>query len=223
MLKASAILGMQVISLYEGQVEGYVKNLIFSQDHKKLVKLIICSDKTEDKQYILKTKDIFKINDVIFIKNSTLISFAQNQEDNSPINLNAYLCDGVSLGKIIDIEIDEKFYVNKYVTSLSETCNSIAKINKHLVVFNTENSTLKTYLFKPRQSAITNTQSVTSSTKTVLTSNTINYNFLLGRKVCRDILTFNNQLLIKNGTLVTEKIVQIAKQNGKLRELALNI
>ena len=42
-------------------------------------------------------------------------------------------------------------------------------------------------------------------------------------EVTKDILSFNNEMLIKNGTTVTERIVQIAKQNGKLRELALNI
>ena len=220
MLKASTILGMQVISLFEGQVEGYVKNLIFSKDYKKLKTLIICNDKFEDKQFTLKTNDIFKINDVIFIKNQTFIVSSTNEQDNSPINLNAFQADGKSLGSLNDVILDDKFNVIKFITNLNEVSNSIAKINNNLIIFNTDEILLKLYLFKPKQKlrVINN-----SSTKTVILNNTLNYNFLLGRKVTKDILSFNNEMLIKNGTTVTERTVQIAKQNGKLRELALNI
>ena len=222
MLKASTILGMQVISLFEGQVEGYVKNLIFSDNHKKLKRLIICNDKLEENQLILDTNNIFKINDVILIKNKTVLLASVNEKDNSPINLNAFQVNGKNLGKLTDIELDENFNVVRYLTSTNEVVTSIANISSSLVIFNSDDITIKPYLFKPKNK-VKLTDFTNNSPKTVVLSNTINYNFLLGRKVTKDIFTFNNEMLIKNGTTVTEKIVQLAKQNRKLRELALNI
>ncbi len=217
-MKASNIVGMEVINLYEGQVDGYVKNLLFTKDYKKVNALIIYSDKL-DKQFLLRVKNIYKINDVLFIKNSTAYSENNSFEDNSPINLPAYQSDGVDLGVITDAELDEKFNVSNFITSTKVVKNNIAKITNQLVIFNCENFEIKTYRFAPKVKEIKQQNTTITSNATPNTNN----NFLVGRKVTKDIFSFNNELLVKAGTTVTERIVRIARLNGKLRELALNL
>lgn len=46
-------------------------------------------------------------------------------------------------------------------------------------------------------------------------------NYLVGRKVERNIYSFNHELIIKKNTRVTEKTIVTAKSHSKLKELAL--
>lgn len=46
-------------------------------------------------------------------------------------------------------------------------------------------------------------------------------NFLIGRKVQRNIYSFNHELIIKKNTRVNEKTILIAKSHSKLKELTL--
>lgn len=217
MFKATNIIGVQVISVYEGQVEGYVKNLIFSSDYKKLKSIIVCDSKIEEKQYMLDVKDILSLQDIVLIKNSSILKGVSNQQDNSPINLPAFLTSGKKLGIISDVILDEKFSIFKFETSEGEAENNIAKISKDLILFNNGDTNIKYYNCKPKQEKISAITTVSNQ------SASINIPFLIGKKVIKDIFTFNNEIIIKNGNVVTEKVIQLAKINGKLRELALSI
>lgn len=46
-------------------------------------------------------------------------------------------------------------------------------------------------------------------------------NFLIGRKVTKNIYSFNHELIIKKNTRVTEKTIVIAKSHSKIKELSL--
>lgn len=46
-------------------------------------------------------------------------------------------------------------------------------------------------------------------------------NFLIGRKVLRNIYSFNHELIIKKNTRITEKTILNAKSHSKLKELTL--
>ncbi len=46
-------------------------------------------------------------------------------------------------------------------------------------------------------------------------------NFLIGRKVLRNIYSFNHELIIKKNTRITEKTILNAKSHSKLKELSL--
>ena len=216
-MKASNIIGMEVINLYEGQVDGYIKNLIFGDNYKKIRGFIVYSDKL-DKEFYLNIKRIYKINDIVFTKNASVYEENGTQNTNSPINLPAYSSDGKNLGVIVDIEVDENFNVINFITANNDYIrNDIAKITNSLVIFNNETLCIKTSAFAPRNKTIKKEASSTN----IVTN--FNKSFLIGRKTTKDIFTFNNELLVKSGTIITERIVNIARLNGKLRELALNI
>ena len=47
----------------------------------------------------------------------------------------------------------------------------------------------------------------------------MNYNFLINRKVSRNIVNFNGEIIIKENQIINSKILDIARINGKIREL----
>lgn len=53
-------------------------------------------------------------------------------------------------------------------------------------------------------------------------SSTTKNNFLIGRKVQKNIYSFNHELIIKKNTRITEKIILLAKSHSKFKELSLN-
>ncbi|MBQ0017404.1 MAG: PRC-barrel domain-containing protein [Clostridiales bacterium] len=46
-------------------------------------------------------------------------------------------------------------------------------------------------------------------------------NFLIGRKVAKNIYSFNHEIIIRKNTRITDKTILIAKSHSKLKELAL--
>lgn len=53
-------------------------------------------------------------------------------------------------------------------------------------------------------------------------SSTTKNNFLIGRKVQKNIYSFNHELIIKKNTKINEKIILLAKSHSKFKELSLN-
>lgn len=47
----------------------------------------------------------------------------------------------------------------------------------------------------------------------------MNYNFLINRKVSKNIVNFNGEIIIKENQIINSKILDIARINGKIREL----
>ena len=55
---------------------------------------------------------------------------------------------------------------------------------------------------------------------TILPQRTVaNFNFLLNRKVSKNIVNFNGEIIIKENQIINSKVLDIAKNNGKIREL----
>ena len=54
------------------------------------------------------------------------------------------------------------------------------------------------------------------------TQSTTKNNFLIGRKVQKNIYSFNHELIIKKNTKINEKIILLAKSHSKFKELSLN-
>lgn len=85
-----------------------------------------------------------------------------------------------------------------------------------------ENATNETY------SQIKDTEQSQKSKRTILLgeqclpkSSTTKNNFLIGRKVQKNIYSFNHELIIKKNTKINEKIILLAKSHSKFKELAL--
>ena len=72
MKKVSNIISSYVVSIYDGQIEGIVSNILFN--NKKRAKYLIISQ--NDEQFlVLDTKDIFKLGD----GNTTRKCWTKNQ------------------------------------------------------------------------------------------------------------------------------------------------
>ena len=113
MLKVSEIISTPVISLYEGECEGYIHNILFNTKSKKCTFFCI-SDNNDNIKKVINIKNIHSISkECAFVKNSSCLELENNFDsklsENVPIiNLNTYNLNGKYLGRSIDVAINSK-------------------------------------------------------------------------------------------------------------------
>lgn len=106
MKKISDILGKPVLSLYEGETEGIINNVIFDKNVKKLKWIILFEDGEFQEEKIVNVNQIFSFGEnAVIIKNKGCLNLKEEiiTEENNPINNLVYTTTGCYLGKIKDV------------------------------------------------------------------------------------------------------------------------
>lgn len=230
MSKVSNIISSYVVSVYNGQIEGIVNNILFS--NKKQAKYLVISQ--NDEQFlVLETKDIYKTGEgAVIVKNSDVLSLMESSELKmkecfSPINSIVVSIDGNYIGHVSDIELDNKYNIKNFIVDGQVfDLNKVINISESAIIINTLDIKTSLSKFKSKTKIVMGNERITNQTVSVMSNQTIlpnrtmlNYNFLIGRKVSKDILNFNGEIIIKENQTVNSKVLDIARINGKLREL----
>ena len=233
MWKVSNIISSFVVSVFNGQIEGVVSNILFNE--KKHAKYLIISQ--NDEQFlVLNTSDIYKLGDgAVIIKNSDCLNLMSNMELEiknyfSPINSIIVSVEGNFLGYVTDMELDEKFNILSFESSTKNNVNLSTVINiSESVIITSDNTLKKPKLsnFKPKYTIEKLAENSTQQTVEILTNSgailpnrtVANYNFLINRKVSKNIVNFNGEIIIKENQIINSKVLDIARINGKIREL----
>lgn len=230
MSKVSNIISSYVVSVYNGQIEGIVNNILFN--NKKQAKYLVISQ--NDEQFlVLETKDIYKTGEgAVIVKNSDVLSLMESSELKmkecfSPINSIVVSIDGNYIGHVSDIELDNKYNIKNFIVDGQVfDLNKVINISESAIIINTLDIKTSLSKFKSKTKIVISNERITNQTVSVMSNQTIlpnrtmlNYNFLIGRKVSKDILNFNGEIIIKENQTVNSKVLDIARINGKLREL----
>lgn len=230
MSKVSNIISSYVVSVYNGQIEGIVNNILFN--NKKQAKYLVISQ--NDEQFlVLETKDIYKTGEgAVIVKNSDVLSLMESSELKmkecfSPINSIVVSIEGNYIGHVSDIELDDKYNIKNFIVDGQVfDLNKAINISESAIIINTLDIKTSLSKFKSKTKIVIGNERITNQTVSVMSNQTIlpnrtmlNYNFLIGRKVSKDILNFNGEIIIKENQTVNSKVLDIARINGKLREL----
>lgn len=232
MLYCNDLYTLSVLSLYEGELIGVVDKLYFDKNLKKLLQVEIVSN--NGVKLVLKTKNIYKIGkNAITIKNNQLVEIKDDNANlvSCPINSKVYSINGEYLGVIKEISVNDKYLTQKISLDNNNVLDvgNIASCGKNTVIFN-DGEKININKFLPQQSP--KTIKMEKHTKTVEIQPILkeekteqpkveNIEFLIGRRCKKDILNFNNEVLIKANGLVNKKNLKEIKKYGKLRELML--
>lgn len=230
----SNLIGKPIISIYNGQIEGYVKNLLFDKKLTKVVFLQFFDDNTQEEK-LLQTKTIYKFGqDAIIIKNDSEVIIDTVDISNyiNPINLEVYSLDGNKKGKIVDValnecKVDNLILQNNKVLAI----NNVLNVGKNVVILKNELKKVKITDFKNKTKFVkvnSNIKVEMQNGSTIITPQkpkkilTNNIDFLIGRKTNKNIYADNGELIVKKQTKVTSSIIDIVCKYGKLKELTSN-
>lgn len=228
---------LSVLSLYEGELLGRVDKLYFNKNLKKLIEIELIGE--NGAKIYLPTKNIYNIGkNAITVKNNQAVVLGEEKTSlcAAPVGSKAYSINGEFLGVISEISFDEKFQTSKIELENNKLLNvdNLASCGKNAVIFNMDDNKINLKKFTPpkpplelkTQNAVpvatlpTEGRGVVpvESGKLIVEQNA---DFLVGRKCLKDIVSFNNETLIKGNSIITKKSLKEIIKFGKLRELML--
>lgn len=237
MYNTKNLIGLPVLSLYEGELNGNITNVYFDKKLKKVTGFSLADE--NELKYTLPTKNIYKIgkNAVTIKNNSCLILDLNNVEPNNvpaPFESKTYTIQGEYLGKISQITFDEKYCVNEILLDNEKTldCSNLASCSKNTILVYDKNTKINVSKFRTRapkffkskveqKVAILPTMESAPQDITLPTTTSNQPNFLIGREVTADIPLDDNKMLIRANSTITERVLAVATLNNKLKDLML--
>lgn len=210
------LLNKPIISIFDGKNCGKVQYALFNNMNKMFS--IVVNQNENFKAVDI--KDVFALNDCIMIRNSTKIMVHHSENTNSFLDKEVFTVLGKRIGKIVELVLDDKFYIDKIVTDKLEFSPKSIVTNKNIIIINNDNSHYKAFQFAPKTKiSIPNNQpqKVLITTKIPVKVNSKNH--LIGKKLFKDFISKNNIILARKNSIVTYSLLNIAKENNALFEL----
>ena len=227
------LISMPVISLYESCYLGIVKNVLFDSKLKKAVYIVIYDD-ISDEEKTLPVNKIYSIKDAVMIKNCSDTNLAINLELeletlNSLINLKVYTCLGQDMGRIKDVALDKNYKIINILLNNGECIDNknLLNIGKTAAIVADKNAKVNIEKFKVRViPELTDTDIVVKAMDTInpkkvtLPSRQVaNHRMLIDRKVSKNIIANNGEVIIKQNTKITSYVIELARSYGLLAQL----
>lgn len=238
----SEIRNKTILSINNAMLLGKIKGVYINKETKIPYSLGV---ESEDGYKSLKIKDIFCYNDIVTVLKDEMVGDLINPDEYVFIDIGSKVYDvkAFAIGTVDDLKLNP-ISLNACVIckDVFIRMHKVVCMQSDVILVNTQKKRLKKKTPLPKTVVVAKeipekeVIEAISDNKTVnvLESNQIlankaqnkkvisNYNFLLGRKILRDIVGINQELFAKKDTLITPKIISDAKASGKLVELSIN-
>lgn len=270
-MKVTEILSKPVISLVDSKTEGIIKSIAFDKSFKRAKWLVLFDNNEHLEDKALSIQDIYSLGEnAVVIKNADILnlylSCTKTDEVCLPINNSVYTTKGKFLGKVKDLILNDKYYIEKLILSTDEEVDikNILASGDDAVIVQADNENVNIANFKrKKKTSLNNTKTMQSTEQEVVILNNIenlnneneilintessetqaeaveipfnkpkykftnlapqtltaNFNFLIGRKMEKNIYSQNKELIARKNVKITQDIINKAKLHCKLREL----
>ena len=229
MSKISEIISKKVISLYDAKCVGTILNVIFDDNLKKIYGFIIL-DSDDDKKYKLFYKDVLNIlyGECIIKNNTVLEDIILDDYNSNPINKECFSIMGEYYGRVVDVE-----FIDNTIQNLILDCGKKINIkdiltNNEIIIINTEEKIIKKSTLVPKRKKIYNTDKiiVKIQEEQIPKKNEVQVipprfvaKSLIGKIAINTIIGLNNEIIIKKGELITNKVLEKARLHNVLNKL----
>ena len=155
----SELLQKPILSLYEGELLGNIKQVFFDKTRKKIKIFELISD--EEISYSLNPKSIYTIGKhAITIKNKQHLTLSLNENKDSqtplPFNVKVFTLQGEFLGLVKDYAVNDKFEIENIILDNQQLINicDIASCSNNSVItyYSGEHINIKTFRYRINKS-----------------------------------------------------------------------
>lgn len=236
MKKSQEIIGLPVFSIVDGKKIGQVKDLVINPEEGKLDFILVSNGSWYVGARVLPYKAVMGIGEhaVTTESQNQLSNIGDNSsastllQRNIEIKGNRVLTNkGNLIGVISEYEVDEntgKIVRLEYKTAQDETKTDVIEATDVLtygadVIVVRENQTSTDPGGIPQPENITPPVSG-GETDGAAFFKARQKQFLLGKKLIQDVKDVSGNILIAEGTLVTEEIINLAEQHNRFTELS---
>jgi sporulation protein YlmC with PRC-barrel domain len=212
---------LQVENIYRLGKVVIIKNSDLLEPIPNVEKEIVSNNPINKKCYSLSTEDYGIIKDIEIDENFQTKSILANQELKilDLISFNEILIFNDLGKKMIKSYFKPRFINNN---SNTQTVNILLKENNNSNNNEIEEKNDK-ILIKNEQNDDKDKKKFSFNISTSLPnkSYTENLSLLLGRKVTKNIMTQNNEIIARKNATITDKMLLVAKANQKIKELSI--
>lgn len=219
-MKASELIGSQVLSLSTATMCGTVCDIVPSPDLKRVKALGVFMNDDDDceKKYLDVAKVAAVADDVVTVKYEEALVMCYPAEAASPVNTPAYSERGESYGNVTDLDIDEKFnIVALYAQDRAFAPADVLTRSGDLVVFRLPGS--KTRIAKPKKKVPAPAVEKREPSSSVRITELRRYSFLLGKKLNSNVTDSVGETVATIGQAVTDEVIDRAKRRGAIARL----
>ncbi len=229
MEKASDYISKKVISIENGCVVGYVLDIIYDDDFKKIEKFVIVDDESEKTFSIIYDDIKSKNNECLMIENNNLLQLYFSENFSNPIGKSVFNKEGLFLGNVEDVLFCGKL-IKKIITNKCEIpVKFIFKVGKDCIIYGKRSKNTIRYDFKSKNNLpkvfieqinnnnfydLNKSKEIEKPIKLIA-----NEKILIGREAKADIFGYNNEIIIKKYEKITQNVIYKAKIHNKLNLL----
>ena len=232
MSKISEIISKQVVSLYEAKIVGTVVNVTFDEKLSKLKSFIVIDEDSEE-EYELSFKDVYAEKDSFVIKNQTKLKGVYFEAfSNNPINKICLSVEGEVLGKVTEIEVSGEDVTAIILNDESRVAPSDVLACESVLIINRGENKVKRAGFAPRakkvspDNIVVKIQEEESAFEEKIAPKPVQLvpprfvaKTLLGQISLKTIKGLNNEIIVKKGEQITNKVLERAKLHNVLNQL----
>ncbi len=154
MKKLSTLIGAHVHTIHTSLHCGYVFSFTLNKSQNKINSILIANDEL-DAVYSVQTNNVFAFDSLVILKNETALSVIADSYPETMLNAQVFNINGTNLGRVIDIEFDDSFTLQKIITTLTTfQPNKIISHNNGTVFINTTDTHYSLSSFKPSKKSI---------------------------------------------------------------------
>lgn len=233
MERLTEIISKKIISQEEGACVGYILCPLIDFQTMSVYAFLVC-DESEEKIKYLDYKSILAIQEYVMIKNSNMLTFGENMQNNSPIGKQVISANGINLGRVKEIYLNNK-KIQKLITEKCEICpQNISIWDGGYLIFSEKRIKRKKInkfqridkIIMQKVEIQNNKYAENKEIKNISVQLPYKANIssqkLLGKIAICDILGFNNELIVKKNEVITDRIITVAKKHNKLNHLLIN-
>lgn len=240
MISFSEVKGLDVLSKIDCSIVGRIENAFFDEYCKKIAYFVTSGDNPR----LIPPAEIKRFADVAVVEDAVSILNLEDADLTAlvgAVGKTVYTPFGVSKGEIIDCFFDEKGKVATFRTSSGEISPAEIRGVGDVVVLKENRKSRKRKVdfssFAAEDAPVSIQAETDKDGGAVIPAPTVSiavggdftppriigdYNFLLGRTLSADLLTYSGDLIAPANSFVTIDVVEKARANGKLLDLTLN-
>lgn len=225
MAQLSETISLPVYSINDRKKIGSVENVLLCNNK---IKYYVVYDEDNNIKYLLSPNKIYgKTHQAITIRNIQSTTLMDNEEKNiacliNPINSSLVSTAGKIYGKVKDV-IFENNQAIEIVADYTLPFEKILCLGKEVtIVKEKENEKLSNFRIKKPTFKSETESKVVAQNPVAPLREIVNNNILIGRKTTQDIVGLNNEIIVRSGSIITNKILNRVKYSGKLKELTLH-
>lgn len=229
MEKISDFISKKIISINSGNIIGYVLDVLFSDDIKNIEGFLVVDDESEEVLFLSNDNIKSRREECFVIQDEKYLEIYIASIFNNPIGKQVYDENGLNLGKVVDVVIDQK-QTKKIVTTKCEfPFQYLLKAGKDCLIYGKktkkrkkiENFNKKSdFCPKVEIQGQNNSQIHLSYKTTIPLREVANTNSLIGKTITEDILGLNNEIIARKNEKITQKLINKSKLHNKFNQLS---